>query len=46
MYDTTYEEVAKATGLHPLTIGNAIRTGRATQTTIDKLKNHFFPVEA
>lgn len=43
MFDTTYEEVAKATGLHPLTIGNAMRTGLATQKTLEALKNHFYP---
>jgi len=41
MYDTTYPAISESTGLSVLTIGNAIRTGKATQMVIEKLTKYF-----
>lgn len=45
-FTMTYDEIAAQTGLSKNTIGNAIRTGYATPTTIETLSNFFNQVPA
>lgn len=41
MYYITYEDVSKEIGISAHTIGNAIRTGIATEETINKMSSFF-----
>jgi hypothetical protein len=45
MYDTTYPAISMKTDLSLPTIGMAIKYGKASQTTIEKLTKYFNEME-